>query len=392
MTALVPPSAVRRAACALIAFLCVDGADLRAQAAPDARFEALASLVESKRKEYGVPGVALGIIHDGHVTIRGFGVTNVEDSIPVNAHTVFPIASISKTFAATAIMRLVEQGKLSLDDPLSKYRPEFPRAAEVTVRQLLNHTSGIMSYTHPRVASQIREAGRRDWTTDQLIARIATLEPAYEFDPGTGWSYSNSGYILLGAIIEKVSGMSYAEYLRTALLEPLGLAHTAVDDLALVVPDRASGYEPSKKASSGFRNADFIPMSAAGPAGAMRSTAADLLKWSLALFGGQVLQPATLAMMTTPARLKDGRLASKGRLPPIWIPETTEYGFGLFLGVLDGRATTGHGGAIFGFNTWLETFRDQGVTIAVMTNTGYPSAEKTGPKVADAWFKTMAVP
>jgi len=363
-----------------------------AQPAP-AQAAAIDQVIAEALRERAFAGATVGVAAGGKIQfIRGYGMADIENRVPVTDSTVFRIGSTTKQFTAVAVLKLMEQGKLSLDDPLSKYRPEFPRAAEVTVRQLLNHTSGVMSYTHPKVASQIREAGRRDWTTDQLIAKIATLQPAYEFDPGTGWSYSNSGYILLGAIIEKASGMSYADYLRTAIFEPLGLVHTAVDELALIVPDRADGYETSKKASSGFRHADFIPMSAAGPAGAMRSTTADLLKWHLALFGGQVLQPATLAEMTTPARLKDGRLGSKGRLPPIWIPETTEYGFGLFLGQLDGRATTGHGGAIFGFNTWLETFRDQGVTIVVMTNTGYPSAEKTGPKVADAWFRTAAVP
>ena len=213
-----------------------------------------------------------------------------------------------------------------------------------------------------------------------------------QLDPGTGWSYSNSAYTILGAIIEKVSGKSYADFLRSEIFDPLELHDTAVDDLALIVPDRARGYDPSKAAPSGFRNAEFLPLSVAGPAGAIRSTAADLLQWHLALFGGKVLQPALLKEMTTPARLKDGRLGSKGRIPPIWIPETTEYGFGLFLGQLDGRATTGHGGAINGFNTWMETFRDQGVTILVMANASYPAAENTGPKVAQAWFKTMAVP
>jgi CubicO group peptidase (beta-lactamase class C family) len=240
--------------------------------------------------------------------------------------------------------------------------------------------------------SQLKDAGRREWTIKELVARIATLTPLYEFDPGTGWSYSNSGYMLLGAIIEKVTGKSYADALKAELLDPFGLVDTRVDNLAEIVPDRAEGYETSKTSPSGFRNAEFISMGAAGPAGAMRSTAADLLKWHAALFGGRVLKPETLAAMQAPARLMDGRLSSKGRAPPAWVPETTEYGFGLFLGVLDGHVTVGHGGAIFGFNTWMETFPDDKVTMVVMANTGYPAAEQIGPKVAQAWFKAKPVP
>jgi D-alanyl-D-alanine carboxypeptidase len=355
--------------------------------------EAVDRVVDEAIRERVFAGAVLGIAERGRITlVRGYGLADLEQRVPMTEKTVLRVGSVTKQFTAAAVLRLVDQGKVSLDDPLVKYFPDFPRASEVAIRHLLSHTSGISSYTNPAIAANRKESPRREWTTEQLIKHIAALEPGYEFDPGTGWSYSNSGYILLGAIIEKVSGKSYREFLKAELFDPLELLDTAVDDYALIVPNRARGYEPSKTAPAGFVNGDFISLSAAGPAGAMRSTATDLLKWHAALFGGRVLKPATLALMTAPTRLKDGRLSSLGRAPPAWVPPTTEYGLGLFLGRTDGRATIGHGGAIFGFNAWVETFPDQGVTIVLLANTGYPSAEQTGPKVAQALFKALGVP
>ena len=350
--------------------------------------EAIGRVIDSAIQARGFAGAVVGVATNGRVEfIKGYGLADLEQRTPMTEKTVLRVGSVTKQFTAALVLKLVDQGKLSLDDTLSRYLTDFPRGGEVSIRQLLNHTSGVMSYTNPKVMSQLRDAGRREWTLKDLVARIQTLTPLYEFEPGTAWSYSNSGYMLLGAIVEKVTGKSYAEALKTVLLDPIGLNDTRVDNLAEVVPDRAAGYETSKTSSSGFKNADFISMGAAGPAGAMRSTAADLLKWHAALFGGQVLKPETLAQMQAPGRLKDGRLSSKGRVPPAWLPETTEYGLGLFLGKTDGHTTVGHGGAIFGFNTWMETLPDDKVTIVIMTNTGYPAAEQIAPKVVQAWFR-----
>jgi CubicO group peptidase (beta-lactamase class C family) len=362
-------------------------------AGQSAAIEAVDRVVNAAVRDRVFAGAAVGVAERGQIRfIRGYGLADLEQRVPVTEKTVFRIGSVTKQFTAAAVLRLVDQGKVSLDDPLAKYLPEFPRASEVLVRHLLSHTSGISSYTNPAIAKDMLAGARKEWTTEQLIAHIARLTPGYEFDPGTGWSYSNSGYIMLGVIIEKASGKSYRDFLKSDLLEPLGLHETSVDDLAEIVPDRARGYDPWKVSPAGFRNADFFSLSAAGPAGAMRSTAADLLRWHGALFGGRVLKPETLALMMAPTRLKDGRLSSQGRAPPAWVAPDTEYGFGLFLGRVDGRPTMGHGGAITGFNTWMETFPEQGITIVVMANTGYPAAEQTGPKVTQAFFKAMNPP
>jgi CubicO group peptidase (beta-lactamase class C family) len=364
-----------------------------ARGASPAALDGIGRLVDSTLREKSFAGAVVGVAVDGRISfIKGYGLADVEQRVPVTEKTVFRIGSVTKQFTAAAVLRLVDQGKLSLDDPLIKFVPEFPRGSEVTVRQLLSHTSGIMSYTHPKVAGQLKDAGKRDWTIKDLVARIATIEPLYEFDPGTAWSYSNSGYMLLGAIIEQVSGKKYAEFLESELFAPLELADTRVDDPLEIVPDRAHGYDRVKTSPTGFRNADYIALSVAGPAGAIRSTAADLLKWHQALFGGRVLKPETLAQMTAPARLKDGRLTSQGRIPPIWVPATTEYGFGLFLDRIDGRSAIGHGGAINGFNTWMETFPAEKITMVLLANASYPAAEQLGPKLAQALFRTTVVP
>jgi CubicO group peptidase (beta-lactamase class C family) len=346
------------------------------------------SLIAAAVRDRSLVGAVLGIAKDGRIQlIKGYGLADLENRVPMTDSAVIRVGSITKQFTAAAILRLADQGKLSVEDPLSRYVPDFPRSGEVKLRHLLSHTSGIASYTNPKYAAKARDAARRDWTLAGLSGFVAGFDPLYEFEPGTAWFYSNSGYILLGQVIEKVSGKSYRDFLRAEFFEPLGLAQTTVDEMGEVVPNRAHGYTPSKSARSGFVNPMFMALSVAGPAGAIRSTARDMLTWHLALFGGKVLTPASLRLMTTPTLLNDGRPTSKGRMPPIWGSKTAEYGFGLFIDRLDDRRTIGHGGAIPGFNTWMETFPDHGITIVLMSNTDYPAAEDLGPKVARALFR-----
>src|SRR5436190_17219973 len=203
----------------------------RAQAPPsDARVEALASLVQDKMREYGIPGVALGIFENGRVTLRGFGVTSVEDPLPITDHTVFPIASISKTFAATAMMRLVEQGKVDLRAPVRRYLPDFhvqdeAVSREVTIWHLLTHTSGW--------EGQVSAPERGEDTLKNFVGtldRLMQLAP-----PGAAWSYNNAGFTVAGRVIEAVTGTSINAAIRELVFKPLGLAHagtTAADFIA----------------------------------------------------------------------------------------------------------------------------------------------------------------
>jgi CubicO group peptidase (beta-lactamase class C family) len=184
-------------------------------------------------------GFSVAIFRNGKpVLVKGYGSANLEDSAPATAQTVYRVGSVTKEFTAACILLLAERGKLSVDDPLARYLPEFPRANEVTLRQLLNHSSGIRNYTDE---TWLAETSPRNLSTAQMVDFIARQKPLYDFEPQTGWSYSNSGYFLLGAVIEKVSGQGYAQFLEANVLKPLGLADTRVDDLAEVVPHRAAG-------------------------------------------------------------------------------------------------------------------------------------------------------
>lgn len=346
---------------------------------------AIDRIVNEAVRNRTLAGAAVGVAYDGRIVfVRGYGSADLENRVPVGANTVFRIGSVTKQFTAAAVLKLADQGKLSVDDPLSKYFPNFPRGAEVTLRQLLNHTSGISNYTGNGF---FVENARKEWPTEAMATFIAGQKPVYGFEPGSAWNYSNSGYILLGGVVEKVSGKSFAAYLKDEILTPLALRDTAIDDLQTVIPNRARGYDKPKGPNMGFTNATFLSMSAAAAAGAMRSTASDLVKWHSALFSGRVLKPASLALMIEPGRLKDGRVSSAGwsaemakALPP------AEYGFGLFTGNSYGRRSVGHGGSINGFNTWMETFPDDRITMVLLTNTNGAAAE-TGRKLADAFFK-----
>jgi D-alanyl-D-alanine carboxypeptidase len=314
-------------------------------------------------------GLVIGISKDGRTVFsRGYGKANLELDSAMTPENVFRIASMTKQFTAAAVLLLVQDGKLSLDDPISRWLPKFPGASGVTIRELLTHTSGISEFT--RLPGYMGKEWRIDRTPEEMVNYIAEhSSPLYEFPPGTAWSYSNSGYQLLGAIIEKVSGMPLKQYYQTRLFDPIGVKNTTVDDPGDIVPHRVSGYELAGKER---RNAQFISMSAPGAAGFLRSTAGDLLKWSAALFGGKVIRPDLVRLMIEPARLKSGQLAMDHIFKPERMGPQTEkyqYGFGLEIGTLDGHKKIGHDGSIPGFMTRIDTFPSDGVTVVVMANT-----------------------
>ena len=353
-------------------------------ATPDARLAAAVDRVAAEALAAGeAAGFAVAVTERGRTRFaRGYGFADLEQRTPVRADTVFRVGSITKEFTAAAVMKLVEARKLSLDDRLAEHLPDFPRGGEVTIRQLLHHTSGIHNYTDlPGFA----EAMARDHGAYDMLALIAGAEPLYDFAPGTSWSYSNSGYYLLGLVVEKASRRPFAAYLKSEIIDPLGLAAIRVDDVAEIVPGRAEGYDKAKAPAAGFINAPPISMSVAAAAGAIRSTAGDLARWHEALLGGRVLRPASLRLMLEPGRLSDGRLASATQTagpngPP------SDFGFGIYTARRDGRRSVGHGGSINGFNANVQTFPDSGVTVALLTNTGGGTA-KLMPRLIEAVFE-----
>ena len=293
---------------------------------------------------------AVLVARDGEVLLdRGYGFANREWSVPNDGDTKFRLGSVTKQFTAVAIMLLNERGLVDLDAPVKTYLQDAPDAWDgVTVRHLLTHTAGVPNFTDfdDYGASKTLPA-----TMDSLIGRFR--DRPLDFQPGEGWSYSNSGYILLTAIVEKASGKSYAEFVAETLFQPLGMADSGYDSHAAVLPRRASGYAPTAR---GIVNADYIDMSIPQGAGALYSTTRDLLKWEQGLFGGRLLTPASLALLTTPVR--------------------NQYAFGLAVTQAGGNTTIAHSGGIEGFNTHMAWDPDRRMTVIVLGNLNGPGSDQ----------------
>ena len=314
----------------------------------------------------GSPGMLVEVAKDGEVLFTGtYGLANLEHRAPVTRDTVFKLASITKEFTAAAILLLVEDGKLRLDDKLSLHVPELEQADEVTLYQLLVQTSGIPDYSEDAVGVKTQAVAK---TPEEMLAWIRRLEPRFLFEPGTKWAYSNSNYALLGLVAERVSGRPLARLFKERLFEPAGLQSTAFDDPADVVLHRADGYRRSKDAPGGFLNAAWISYTVPGPAGGLRSTGDDLVRWSHALFGGRVLKPASLRTMIAAGLLNDGRTTKFG-MPEAWQKGlNSDYGMGVFIKPTPGGTRIGHSGGIDGFSTWAAHYPAHGVTIVHMIN------------------------
>ena len=225
------------------------------------------------------PGPSVAVVRDGQLIFaKGYGLENIETDSSATVDTVFRAGSISKMFTAAAIMRLVEDGKVSLEDRIAKYIPELASAPAMTIRMLLWQTSGLHDYDETLVNRC--EAH----TTKHVLDFIADQKPLMDFTPGSRWAYSNSNYFVLGAIVERVSATPLEAYLAANVIGPAGVATTAFDHEAPIVPHRASGYSPVKGQSGQFSNAECLRLDNAGGAGALHSTAADLARWQQAFF------------------------------------------------------------------------------------------------------------
>ena len=349
-----------------------------AQAGPERLAPGVEAKIDEAAQQYvasgHVAGTAVAVVRDGAVVFaKGYGRANLELGAPANTKTVFRIGSLTKQFTAAGVLLLAEQGKLKIDDKLFSYLPTFPRASEVTLRDLLDHTSGIHDFTESPVIDKISKRGA---TVEELVSDIAAQAPLYDFKPGTGWWYSNSNYALLGAVIERVSGKTWAAFLKAEIFDKIGMADTAADDARDVIPGRASGYSLIDGAAGRFRNAEFTDMSVPYAAGALRSTVEDMARWNVALFGGKVLRPESLNEMLAPGRLRNGAEnqtaiawpGGKAFPPPAgYVPGS--YAFGLEHHSENGRRIVGHDGSIAGFDALMQTYADEDMTIIVLTNT-----------------------
>ena len=324
-----------------------------AQSGNDQRFEAIASLAQSKMKEFGVPGVALGILHNGTVSIRGLGITNVEDSLPVTAHTVFPIASISKTFAATAMMRLVEQGKVDLKAPVRTYIPEFKvrdesASRDATVLQLLTHLGGW--------EGQVSGPDRGSETLANFMTTITDLMQVAP--PGAAWSYNNAGWSIAGRVIEKITGNSINRSIRDLVFQPLGLEHAGTTAGDFIVNRFAAGH--TTRDGKPALNRPFTP-SVSVTAGGVGLCMTDLMAYArfhmgdgTAPNGERVLKRESLELMRTPQMRKQAN--------------DDDMGIGWHLRTMGSIRTASHGGTLGGHILLLEIVPERNLAIAILTN------------------------
>ena len=306
--------------------------------------------IEAQLEKYNIPGLALAVVREGKVTkAKGYGLADVELNAPATERSVFQWASVTKQFTATAIMLLAQDGKLKLDDPVSRHYANAPSAwSGVTVRHLLTHTSGIKGYTElPNFFATVR----KDYKPEEIIGLVSSLP--LDFAPGEKWAYSNTGYYLLGLIIEKVSGKSYGEFLTERIFRPLGMDTARVNDQFEIIANRVTGYDLR---TDRLLRSEFVSPTQPFSAGALVGTVLDLAKWDAALYTEKLLPKAVLEEMWTPVKLNDGK--------------TFPYGYGWQTGELRGHRYLGHGGGIHGFSSFILRLVQDKLTVIVLINSG----------------------
>lgn len=280
---------------------------------------------------------------------EGVGIADLEFDVPANAQTIFRIGSVTKQYTAAGIMKLMERGKLGLEDDVRKHVPAFDSGGRsVTIRQLLNHTSGVPNYTaQPRF---VTDYGPRDLTHTQLLDTVKGVP--FDFEPGKGWNYSNTGYYLLGMVIEAVDGRPYARFMQEEFFTPLGLTRTRYGSEREIIRNRAQGYALDP---NGVRlNDALVSMNVPGGAGGLSATAGDMVRWQIALAGGRAVSAESYRQMT-----ESTAAAGQGG---------TRYGFGLNVSGAEGRRRIAHSGNIQGFNSTLVYLPDSGLHVAVVSS------------------------
>jgi CubicO group peptidase (beta-lactamase class C family) len=321
-------------------------------------------LIKTQMAEHRIPGLSLTIVQNGEsIKTAAYGAANLELNAPVTPDTVFEIGSVTKQFTAAAILLLAQDGKISVDEKIGRYLSGIPDTwRDITVRHLLTHTSGIKSYTGLDGFEL-----RRHLTQAQFIAAIGA-QPL-EFPPGQSWKYSNTGFNLLGFIIENVSGKTYWDFLSERILRPLGMTSTTNRLPALIIINRASGYEQTNHI---LINRDY-DLTDVFSAGALVSTVGDLAKWNRALDREDLLNSKSKQAMWQPALLNDGT--------------ATQYGFGWRIETLAGHKNIGHGGSTSGFSASIQRFPDDKLAIIILTNTDEQIATTLARKIARLYLK-----
>ena len=316
--------------------------------------EKVDAYVAAEMRTEKMPGLALAVVRDGKtIKVRGYGLANIELDVSVKPETVFQTGSVGKQFTATAVMMLVEDGKIRLDDPIGKYLPGAPATwKNITVRNLLTHTSGIHDYE----TESLKKKGaafinlRNDYTEDELFKKFSGLP--LDFPPGSKWSYSNSGYVLLGILIHKVTGQFYGDVLQERIFRPLGMSYTRIISEADIIPNRAAGY---RLVNGGIKNQEWVsPMLNTTADGALYTNIVDMARWDAALYTEKLLKKGSLDQMWAAVCLNDGK--------------TADYGFGWDVTSVNGHRLIEHGGAWQGFTAQISRYVDDKFTVIVFTN------------------------
>lgn len=322
-------------------------------------------VVQEVLQRTGTPGVSIAVVEGGRVVYsHAYGFRDLRSRSPADVDTHFEVGSITKQFTAAAILQLQEAGKLDINATLATYLPAAPHASEVTLRQLLSHTSGLPEYfTGP----DVDEAAGKPTSFDMVMVRVAGKP--LDFPPGAKWSYSNTGYILLGRIIELITHETYHHYVQTHFLDPLGMKQTFTMADEKTLPDMALGY---RRAGGKIQLAPPLDEGFAWSAGDLVTTPADLQKWNAALTSGKVVTPADYALMATSVKTQQGDAG---------------YGFGLFIDSIDDQPRIGHTGGSLGFTAANEYFPKQDVRIIALTN--FEDDPEPGERFTTAIFEAL---
>jgi serine beta-lactamase-like protein LACTB len=330
---------------------------------PD-KLKKVEAVISSEMSRQKIPAVSVAIVTNNQLQwSNGYGLADLENFVPAKASTAYRLASVSKPITAVAAMQLAERNKLNLDAPVQKYCPAFPQKQwTITPRQLLAHISGIRHYKSVDEAFSTRHYG-------SLVEALEIFKnDPLLFEPGTKFSYSTFGYVLLGCVIEGASGMRYADYIRENISNPAGIANLRVDDVYAIIPNRAQGY--SKTESGDSQNSAIVDNSNKIPGGGLSSTVEDLAKFALALQTGKLLKEETLKQMWTPQRTRDGQ-ATGGTL-------------GWALTERNGQREIWHDGGQARVSTILYMLPDRGFAVAIMTNLEDVNMPDFARQIADA--------
>ena len=362
----IPPLALACLAVLSLVSLVPGAPAAAAQASPDAALAAKIDAVMAEAYKPGEPGAAVIVRKDGRTILRkGYGMANLELGVPVAPDMIFRLGSITKQFTAACILMLAQEGKLGLQDEITKYLPDYPaQGRRITVEHLLTHTSGIQSYTD---MPEWLPLWRKDLALKELIDLFK--DKPMQFEPGERWAYNNSGYVLLGAIIEKVSGKTYEEFLNERIFKALGMTGSSYDHTDRIIPRRVPGYQEGQ---GGFVNAPYLSMTQPYAAGSLASTVDDLAIWSEAVFSGRLVKKEWLDKAFMPFKLKDG--------------ESSGYGYGWFIADFSGHRSIEHGGGINGFSTYEMTLPEDRIFVAILTNSAIEGRNPEPRAVKIAWL------